>query len=48
LRLASEESPPLRIVLGSDAYNAAERNDLAKIELARAWKRLSMSTDFPG
>jgi hypothetical protein len=47
LRLASEENPPLRIVLGSDAYNSVERNDMAKMELARAWKALSISTDFP-
>jgi hypothetical protein len=47
LRLACEENPPLRIVLGSDAYQSAERNDLAKMELAREWKALSLSTDFP-
>lgn len=47
LRLASLPEPPLRIVLGSDAYNAAEKNDLAKIESDRRWKDLSCSTDFP-
>jgi NAD(P)-dependent dehydrogenase (short-subunit alcohol dehydrogenase family) len=47
LRLASEKNPPLRIVLGSDAYQAAEKNDLAKIDLAKEWKELSLSTDFP-
>jgi NAD(P)-dependent dehydrogenase (short-subunit alcohol dehydrogenase family) len=47
LRLASEENPPLRMVFGSDAYHSAERNDMAKVELAKAWKGLSMSTDFP-
>jgi NAD(P)-dependent dehydrogenase (short-subunit alcohol dehydrogenase family) len=47
LRLASMEEPPLRIVLGSDAYDSAEKNDLTKIELARKWKDLSYSTDFP-
>jgi NAD(P)-dependent dehydrogenase (short-subunit alcohol dehydrogenase family) len=47
LRLASAEEPPLRIVLGSDAYNSAEKNDLAMIELGRKWKDLSYSTDFP-
>jgi len=47
LRLASDENPPLRIVLGSDAYHSAERNDLARMELAREWKTLSLSTDFP-
>ena len=47
LRIALAEEPPLRIVLGSDAYNSAEKNDLAKIELAKKWKDLSYSTDFP-
>jgi NAD(P)-dependent dehydrogenase (short-subunit alcohol dehydrogenase family) len=46
LRLASDENPPLRIVLGSDAYNAAEKNDLAKIEMSKEWKDLSISTDY--
>jgi hypothetical protein len=41
------DHPPLRILLGSDAYEAAEKNDLAKIELGRQWKELSQSTDFP-
>src|SRR6202023_172444 len=47
LTLASMEEPPLRIVLGSDAHAAAEKNDLAKIELGRKWKDLSCSTDLP-
>jgi NAD(P)-dependent dehydrogenase (short-subunit alcohol dehydrogenase family) len=47
LTLASMEEPPLRIVLGSDAYAAVEKNDLAKIELSRKWKDLSCSTDLP-
>ena len=47
LTLASMEEPPLRIVLGSDAYAAAEKNDLAKIDLGRKWKDLSCSTDLP-
>jgi hypothetical protein len=38
--------PPLRIVLGIDAFNAAEANDLAKIELGKKWKDLSCATDF--
>src|ERR1700755_1013149 len=46
LKLASVEEPPLRIVLGIDAFNAAEANDLAKIELGRKWKDLSYATDF--
>ena len=47
LELASMDNPPLRILLGSDAFEAAEKNDLAKIELGRRWKELSQSTDFP-
>jgi NAD(P)-dependent dehydrogenase (short-subunit alcohol dehydrogenase family) len=47
LRLAAEPDRPLRIVLGSDAYNAAEKNDQAKIDLASKWRDLSISTDFP-
>jgi len=46
LLLASEENPPLRIVLGRDAYNAAEKNDFARIELSKQWKELSNSTDY--
>jgi hypothetical protein len=47
MRLAAEQDPPLRIVPGSDAYSAAENNDLAKIALAVQWNDLSISTDFP-
>jgi hypothetical protein len=46
LSLASLDEPPLRITLGSDAFNAAEKNDRAKIDLGRKWKDLSYSTDF--
>ncbi len=47
LRIVSEKNPPVRIVFGSDAYRSAEKNDLEKIDIARAWKDLSFSTDFP-
>ena len=46
LRLTQEPKPPLRLLLGSDAYNGAEKNDLARLEEARTWKELSLSTDF--
>ena len=46
LKLASVKEPPLRIVLGIDAFNAAEANDLAKIELGEKWKDLSYATGF--
>ena len=47
LKIASEENPPFRLIIGSDAYNAIEKNDLAKMEAAKEWKELSISTDFP-
>ena len=47
LQIASEVNPPFRLIIGSDAYNAIEKNDLAKIEAAKEWKFLSISTDFP-
>jgi NAD(P)-dependent dehydrogenase (short-subunit alcohol dehydrogenase family) len=47
LKIASLDEPPLRLVLGSDAFSAAEKNELAKIELGQKWKDLSCSTDFP-
>ena len=46
VRLTQELKPPLRLLLGSDAYNGAEKNDLARLEEARMWKELSLSTDF--
>ena len=46
VQLAQEQKPPLRLLLGSDAYNGAEKNDLARLEEARKWKELSLSTDF--
>jgi hypothetical protein len=39
-------NPPLRLLLGSDAYAGVEKNDLARLEEARIWKELSVSTDF--
>src|ERR1700742_273757 len=46
VRLTREQKPPLRLLLGSDAYNGAEKNDLARLDEARMWKELSLSTDF--
>src|SRR5215813_6631120 len=46
LQLTQEQRPPLRLLLGSDAYNGAEKNDLARLEEARMWKELSLSTDL--
>ena len=46
LRVAAMEQPPLRLLLGSDAFNGAQKNDLAKMDSDKAWKELSVSTDF--
>jgi NAD(P)-dependent dehydrogenase (short-subunit alcohol dehydrogenase family) len=46
LALASTETPPLRLVLGSDAYARAERNDEARLAELRAWRTTSVSVDF--
>jgi NAD(P)-dependent dehydrogenase (short-subunit alcohol dehydrogenase family) len=46
LHITSIDNPPLRLILGSDAFHAIEQNDLAKIDSDRRWKELSISTDF--
>jgi NAD(P)-dependent dehydrogenase (short-subunit alcohol dehydrogenase family) len=46
VQLMQERKPPLRLLPGSDAYNGAEKNDLARLEGARTWKELSLSTDL--
>jgi len=38
--------PPLRLLLGSDSYAAAEKSAVDKIESDRNWKDLSLSTDY--
>ena len=46
LRITSIDNPPLRLILGSDAFQAIEQNDLAKLNSDREWKELSISTVF--
>ncbi|TXR51096.1 oxidoreductase [Phyllobacterium endophyticum] len=46
VQIAGLDEPPLRLLLGSDAVNAVENNDLAKTEADRKWRDLSLSTDF--
>src|SRR5438445_3507780 len=46
LHIASLPEPPLRLLLGSDAYNAAENHALEILASDREWKNLSMSTDY--
>jgi len=46
LHIASLPEPPLRLLLGSDAYNAAEKHTLQILESDREWKDLTISTDY--
>jgi len=45
LHIASLPEPPLRLLLGSDAYNAVEKHALQILASDREWKDLSISTD---
>ena len=46
LRVAAMADAPLRLLLGSDAVQAAEQSALARIEADKKWRELSASTDF--
>ena len=46
LHIASLPNPPLRLLLGSDAYNAAEQHALQILRFDKEWKDLSISTDY--
>jgi NAD(P)-dependent dehydrogenase (short-subunit alcohol dehydrogenase family) len=46
LHIAGLAEPPLRLLLGSDAADAAEKKDLARVEADRRWHDLSVSTDL--
>jgi NAD(P)-dependent dehydrogenase (short-subunit alcohol dehydrogenase family) len=46
LHIASLSEPPLRLLLGRDAYEAAEKHALEMFESDRKWKDLSVSTDY--
>jgi NAD(P)-dependent dehydrogenase (short-subunit alcohol dehydrogenase family) len=46
LHIASLPNPPLRLLLGSDAYNAAEKHALQILASDKEWKDLSISTDY--
>ena len=45
LYVASLSEPPLRLLLGSDSYNAAEKHTNQILATDREWKNLSISTD---
>jgi hypothetical protein len=46
LHVASLSEPPLRLLLGRDAYHAAEKHALQILASDREWKDLSISTDY--
>jgi hypothetical protein len=47
LHVVGLADPPLRLILGSDAFGFIEQNDTAKLESDKKWRELSISTDFP-
>jgi NAD(P)-dependent dehydrogenase (short-subunit alcohol dehydrogenase family) len=47
ISVSLNEKPPLRLVLGRNAYARAERTDEARLAELRAWRETSLSTDFP-
>src|SRR6201988_461360 len=46
IRIAGHEQPPLRLLLGSDAFTFASQNDMARMDSDEKWRELSISTDF--
>ena len=48
IAVTQTDAPPLRLVLGRDAYVRAERTDEGRLAELRAWRATSESTDFPG
>ena len=47
IAVTQTDTPPLRLVLGRDAYARAERADEARLAELRAWRATSEGTDFP-
>ena len=45
LKISHVPEPPLRLLLGSDAYAVARAADEAKIASDEKWKELTLSTD---
>jgi len=48
IQIAALADPPLRLLLGSDAYAAAEKHTHQILASDRQWKDLSVSTDYSG
>jgi hypothetical protein len=46
LQVAAMESPPLRLLLGSDAVRIVQAAEQAKAAADLLWRPLSVSTDF--
>jgi len=46
LDVVNAENPPLRLPLGTDAVDAIEASDRARLEELQRWRELSCSTDF--
>ena len=46
LRLSQEDEPPVRLLLGSDAFKAASAALAARARADERWKEVSASTDF--
>ena len=46
LHIASLPEPPLRLLLGSDAYKAAEKHAVQTLASDREWKDFSISADY--
>lgn len=46
IHIAALADPPLRLLLGSDAYDAAEKHTLQILASDQQWKDLSVSTDY--
>jgi NAD(P)-dependent dehydrogenase (short-subunit alcohol dehydrogenase family) len=46
LHVVSLPEPPLRLLLGSDCYGAAEKSGLEKLASDQQWRLLSLSTDY--
>jgi NAD(P)-dependent dehydrogenase (short-subunit alcohol dehydrogenase family) len=47
IEVSLSDEPPMRLVLGSDAYGRAEQTDEKRLAELRAWRETSVSTDFP-
>ena len=44
--IASLDDPPLRLLLGTDAVQLAEREESARLESDKKWREVSVSTDY--